>query len=78
MIAGSGSGLAYLGFPQPTPYGEALRKGGANIGHPKSTWPVYRGSRIALLAVDLHMIIAISFVYIKQRGGNYPVWAKYS
>jgi len=60
-VAGSATGLAYLGFPQPTPYGEALRKGGANIGYRKPIWPVNRGWRITLLAVDLYMIITKAY-----------------
>ena len=36
------TGLAFLGLPQPTPYGEAPRKGGVDIGHGKPVWPGHR------------------------------------
>ena len=39
------TGLAFLGSPQPTPIGETPRKGGVNIGHGISVWPVHRGWR---------------------------------
>lgn len=39
------TGLAYLGLPQPTPQGEAPRKGGVNIGYGKLLWSAYRGRR---------------------------------
>ena len=41
------TGLAFLGPPQPTPHGEAPRKGGVNIGHGKLVWPAYRGWRMS-------------------------------